>query len=262
MIICDPRKGSGELLPYFRPYDVPVQLLEIQCGDFAFYIEGPDGVQLAGFERKVITDLMTSKRDNRLQGFQLPNMSEVYPNFCHLIVEGIWQAGESGMIETWQSKGWRTTKPAMKYREIDHFLAELQYKRGIYVERTSSRQATVAYLVSRYKFFNDQVWSQHNRTEKIYALCNPLNAPGLGSKRGGFIKRTVPTLERQLLQVDGVGSDSYWVGARYGNMENFMLASPEEIAETMVERNTKEGRKQARLGQAKAVKMWRAEREK
>lgn len=262
MILCDPRRGSGELVPYFRPYDVPVDdTTLLSAGDFAFWGDGPDGMELVGFERKVLSDFMTSKRDHRLGGFQLPNMSEMYPNFNHLIIEGIWRAGTSGMVETHQGKDWRTTKPAMMYRELDHFLAELMYKRGIYVERTSDRAQTVAFIVSRYKFFNDQVWTQHNRTEKIYAPCNPIEGANGRSRRAGFVRRTVPVLEKQLMQVAGVEADAYWVAKVYGNMERFMLASELELSEVVVERNTKEGRKPGRLGPAKAMKLWQAVRE-
>lgn len=264
-LMLDPRKGSGELLPYFKPYDVRVEVMNLDCSDACFYGEGPEGMEMIGFERKVLSDLMQSKRDNRLQGFQLPKMSEIFPTFSHLIIEGIWQSGSSGEIETHVGSTWRSTKPLMMYRELDHFLAELTYKRGIYVERTANRQQTVAYLVSRYKFFNEQVWSQHNRTEKIYAPCNPIQGAGLsagGGRRSGFTKRTVPWLERALLQTHEVGADAYWVAKVYGNMENFILASIDELAEVMVERNTKDGRKQARLGPAKAKKLWNALREK
>jgi ERCC4-type nuclease len=265
LIIIDPRKGSGELLPYFRPYGIEVSEQIMDAGDFAFFGEGPDGIELMGFERKVITDLMTSKRDNRLQGFQLPNMSVLYPNFSHLIVEGIWRASEeNGLIEGNVGGGWRALKPHMTYRELDHFLAELSYKRGVYVERTSGRAATVAYLVSRYKFFNEKVWTQHDRTEKVFAPCKPVEGAGTNRPhRAGFSSRTVPCLERQLMQVDGVGpGDAYWIARRYKSMEAFMGAGVEEIAEVQVERNTKEGRKKARLGPAKAKKLWEAERER
>lgn len=260
MILLDPRIGSGELLPYFRPYDIPVELTPLDSGDACFFGNGPDGDGLMGFERKVITDLATSKRDNRLQGFQLPKMSETYA-ICHLIVEGIWRPGEGGLIEVWCGKGWRAMKPTMMYRELDHFLAELSYIKGIFIERTSDRAQTVAYLVSRYKFFNDKHWSQHDRTDKIYAPCNPTQGANGRSIRSGFIKRTVPTLERQMIQVDGIGNDAYWIGRRFGNMETFMKHSIAEIAETVVERNAKEGRKEGKLGLAKARKAYDAERE-
>lgn len=261
-ILVDPRRGSGELIPYFRPYDIPVQETLLPSADFAFYGELETGMELIGFERKVITDMATSKRDNRLQGFQLPNMSEDYA-MSHLIVEGIWQANDTGHIEVRYGKSWRPLRPSMAFRELDHFLAELEYKRGIYVGRTSTRQQTVAYIVSRFKFFNEQVWTQHCRTEKIYAPFSGSDDGGgvRGSRRSGFIKRTVPTLERQMAQVDGIGADAYWIGKRFGNMEELMEYSADEIAETEVERNTKEGRKKAKLGPAKAMKIWRAERE-
>lgn len=262
MILLDSRLGSGELLPYFRPYDVPVQLMELESSDMCFYGDGPEGMELVGFERKVLSDFMQSKRDNRLHGFQLPRMSESFPTFSHLILEGIWQAGESGMIETHQGSSWHVTRPAMMYRELDHFLAELTYKRGIYVERTANRQQTVAYVVSRYKFFNDQVWTQHNRTEKIYAPCNPVQGAGSGrAKRSGFIKRTVPVLEKMLMQVTGVEMDAYWVAKHCVNVFEIMKLSSGELSGIIVERNTKDGRKQARLGPAKAEKIFRALRE-
>lgn len=265
MILLDDRIGSKELLPYFSPYNVPVELTRLDSADAAFFGNGPDGPELIGFERKVISDLATSKRDNRLQGFQFPNMAEMYPNFIHLVVEGIWRSGNGGQIEVMHGKGWVALRPAMMYREIDHFLAELQYIRGVHVERTANRSDTVAYLVSRYKFFNDQSWSQHDRTDKVYTSCGVDEEQGRrhgSSVRSGFIKRTVPILEKQLMQVPGVGADAFYVAQRYGNMERFMEAQPMEIAEIEVERKTKEGRKVARLGPAKARKLYDAERER
>jgi ERCC4-type nuclease len=262
MILIDPRRGSGELEKYFRVYNIPYTEQFMEASDFAFYGEGPEGMELVGFERKVLSDFMQSKRDNRLQGFQLPKMGEIFPTFSHLILEGIWRADpETGMIQTRYGKAWSTTRPAMMYRELDHFIAELTYKRGVFFERTAGPDQTAAYVVSRYKFFNDQVWSQHDRTEKIYAPCNPAMGPGGRSVRSGFRQRHVPTLEKMLMQVSGVESTAYWVAKEWGNVEKILEATEMQLAGTFVEQNTKTGRKPVKLGPAKAKKIFEAMRE-
>lgn len=261
MILIDPRAGSGELASNFKPYDIPIQLTNLDSGDFAFYGEGPEGISLIGFERKVISDLAQSKRSNRLHGFQLPNMSVDYA-VSHLIVEGIYRSGETGLIEVRNGKYWNALRPTMMFREIDHFLAELAYLKGVFIERTADRQQTAAYVVSRYKFFNDQVWTQHDRTEKVFTTSNSIRPMAAGrSMRSGFTRRVVPALEKMLMQVQGVEGDATWVAKRYLTMQAFMQAGVEELAKVQVERNTKEGRKMGRLGPAKAEKMWKAVRE-
>lgn len=265
MILVDPRRGSGDVVDYFKSYDVPVQLTQMEYGDFAFYGNGPDEAAiLCGFERKVLGDMIASMRDKRLAGHQLVGLMENF-QVRGLILEGIWQAGVGGLLEVSGGGNWKPYRPggtsAIMYRELDHFIAELEYVHGVVVERTSNRSQTAAYIVSRYKFFNDRCWEQHDRTDVIYAPFTATVDGGSAVQRGRFTQRTVPKLEKMCAQLDGIERMAFGIGGRWKNMQRLMAAGVEELSETPIEQQGAKGKKTVRLGIKRAESIYRQLRE-
>lgn len=262
MILVDPRRGSGELVTggFFKPYDVPVTLTQLEFGDFAFYGNGPDNeAVMVGFERKVLSDMVTSMRDGRLSGHQLPGLFNGTYAVVHIVVEGVWRCGRGGLIETRFGKEWgaygrnkRGGKPVL-FRELDGYLATLQYKRGVVVAYTGYPDQTAAYVVSRYKWWNEKVWEQHRSDEQIYAPF----VTTVGARRAGFGGgRTVPVVEKMIAQLVGVDAAAYSIARQYPTMESLMEASIPQLAATPIDQHGKGGKRVVRLGAKKAESVW------
>ena len=229
IILIDERVGSKELLPYFQPYDVPVELGHLSFGDFAFWGNGFDGPVLIGLELKNIHDLISSMRSDRLSGHQLPGLFATYA-FVVLIVQGIWQCGKGGEVEVAVRGGWaplRTGSRPVLYREVDHYLATLEHKRGVVVKYTANAGQTAAYVVSRYKWWNDKEWAKHDYDEAIY---NAYDAQAV-TRRGSFTRRTVGPVELVASQMPGVDKKAYAFGKRFKSVEELAGASVKELCE-------------------------------
>ena len=268
MLIIDPRSGSGELQPLFRPLGVDTSLQSIEAADFLHYGNGPSGLELIGYERKALGDMISSMRDKRLTGHQFPAMMEMYQQI-YIIVEGKWRIGATGAIEVprW-GRGKLSWGPmyakskSILYTELDHYQAEYEHKYGYKVTfaHTQDQNHTAAFIASRYRFWNDREWNQHDRTNAIYSAYDPSAAAG--GRRAGFVRRTVPYLEYALSDVDGIDKAAYVLAKKFGSMERLMGMTVEQIARTTIEQNGKAGKRSVKLGESKACRIYEALREK
>lgn len=232
MLLLDPRVGSGELLPYFKPYDVQVEVQHLDAADACWWGNGHDGPVLVGAERKIITDLIASMRSNRLSGFQLPRLLDAY-GFVYVVIEGIWQCGKNGEIEVYggtrrgRQGGWiplRMGSRGVLYREVDHYLATLEHRVGVTVKYTANREQTVAYLVSRYKWW-EKDWYKHDSFEAIYSSYEDK----IVSRRGSFVRRTVGPVEYVASQFPGISKKAYEFGKRFKTVHELVCASEAEL---------------------------------
>ena len=268
MILIDSRIGSKELIPLFAPYDVPVRESTLEFGDFSHLGNGPEGLIWIGYERKVLTDMIESMRLNRLGGYQFPGCFETY-QVTHLVVEGIWRIGRTGIVEIPRSGEWKPQyigNQTILGSELDHFIATHVYKRGIVIERTANRDQTVELIVSRYKWWNDKTWDQHRSDDVIYTVYKPVEGSGSG-RRASFTRRTVPLLEKLLAQFDGVDAVAYSVAKclldLFGDQwwDGLRMLTADDLASIPVEQNSKKGRRMVKLGPAKAKRIWEQLRE-
>ena len=268
MLLIDPRVGSGELAPYFRPLGIDTSIQQMDFGDFAHYGNGPEGLVLIGYERKRLGDMVQSMRSNRLTGHQLPGLLEMY-HHATIIVEGEWRIGSTGAIEVpkwWNRK--RTWGPlyagkrSMLYIELDHYQATLEMKHGhqITFAYTIDPRATATYVASRYRWWNDKEWHQHTSDVGLYRKYDPSSASG--GRHAGFVRRTVPYLEYALSDVDGIDKAAYVLAKKFGSMERLMGMTVEQIARTTIEQNGKSGKRSVKLGESKACRIYEALREK
>jgi ERCC4-type nuclease len=226
MILLDSRCGSKELLPYFRPYDVTVSLTTLEFGDACFSGNGPDGPEIIGYERKTLHDMVNSMRSKRFAGYQLPGLMNTYSR-VGLIVEGIWRAGEGGVAEINVYKKWFALKVGQQpimYRELDHHLATLEYLCGVMVYLTGRPEQTVAYLVSRYKWWNDKQWSQHQSHLQIYAPCE------VQRRRGSFIRRVPGLVEKVAAQLPGVDRKAFELARKFKTVRGLVMAREGDLA--------------------------------
>jgi len=226
LIWIDPRIGSGELLPYFKPYDVEVEVTQLDYGDAAFYGNSSDGAVLIGVERKNLRDLITSVRTKRLSGHQLPGLFETY-SVVMLVIEGVWECGPNGEIVEPRYGGWlslRIGNRAVMYREVEHYLATLTHKCGVIVQYTTKPTQTVAWLVSHYKWWQKE-WKEHQSDDAIYA------PEGVTNNRHRFTGRAIGPVERVAAQLPGVDRKAYAFGKWFKSVKDMVDADEKELME-------------------------------
>lgn len=234
-IWVDPRIGSRELLPYFSPYGVTVELEKLEFGDVMFQGNGPSGVEFIGIERKIITDLIQSMRSNRLSGHQLRGLLETYQH-VELVVEGVFRCGTSGELEINYGRDWRAFRLGrggrpMMFAEMSHYLMTLENVCGVKVVCTANQVQTVAHIVSVYRWYNDKEWDQHNSHDKIYVPeLGDERAKGGGGRRVGFQMRKPPgPVELVASTFPGVSSKAWEFGKVYKRVEDMVNDSVEGL---------------------------------
>jgi ERCC4-type nuclease len=237
MILIDSRIGSKELLPYFKPFGVQVELTELEFGDLCWDGNGPSNSSvMIGVERKTIHDLISSMRSKRLSGKQLPGLLRTY-DYVYLVVEGITRVGEQGQMEIWLRKGWvplrvgsypqrdPTSAPRMGsgtilYTEIDHYLSTLTHLCGVSVISTSNPTQTVAWAVSRYKWWSDKRWEQHHAHKEIYAPPP--------EQRGRRMFSQVSLVGKMAAQITGVDRKAFDVEKKFKSVREMVNAEVKE----------------------------------
>jgi len=229
VIWLDPRVGSGELLPYFKAYDVEVEVEQLEYGDACWWGEGHRGLCLVGVERKVIGDLVSSMRSNRLSGHQLPGLLESYYH-TYLIVEGIWQAGVSGEVEVITSGGkWvplRLGSRAVLFREVDHYLATMEHKVGLTVMRSANRGQTVAIIASRWRWWQKE-WTKHDSNEAVYSPYEEERR----TRRASFTQRRAGPVELVASQFPGISKKAWEFGKRFKSVSELVSATEKDFCE-------------------------------
>lgn len=208
--------GSKELEPYFKPYDIPVERMDMDFADFAFWGEGIDGQSFIGVERKTIGfyttedgsgrlggDFVASMRSKRLSGHQLKGLFDTY-DYVFFLLEGIWKCGEQGEIIVPAGRNnWiplrQGNRPVM-YREVMGHLMTLRFVCGGYAERTGGPAETAAWIVALYKWFQ-KPFAEHNSHLGIYAP-EPVRQRG---RRGSFTFMPVSDVAKVAAQMPGIG---------------------------------------------------------
>lgn len=238
MIVLDPRIGSGELESYLRAYDEEIRVNKLDCGDAYWWGSGPDGPVKVGVERKVLGDLVSSMRDNRLSGFQLPKLLKTYP-FRYLLIEGVYRVGEGGIIEIYGGKKkrgmgratsvWtplRAGSQPILFREVDHYITTLEHRAGFNVAYTGNKEQTAAWIVSRYKWWAKD-WDKHDAHEAIYAPYEQ----ALQARRGSTVIRRAGSIEMVAAQFPGVARKAYEFRKLFGSVRKMVNATPMALAE-------------------------------
>lgn len=262
MLYLDPRVGSGELLEYFKPYDVDIEDKEyLAAADIAWWgngvdYKGDETPVMIGAERKILTDMIASMRSNRLSGFQLGRLLDNY-KWVYLILEGIWRPGPSGEIQVkiWNYKlkklAWGPLlvgHSPILFRELDHYLATLEHRVGVEVVRTADKEETAAWVVSRYKWWQES-WYRHDSFEAIYA---PYEDQRKG-RRGAFSMPTIGAVEVVAAQFPGVGKSAFDFGRAFRCVHEMVNAEEGRLAGVEIKQKMKAGGvRVVKLGAAKA----------
>ena len=167
-IIIDDREDPS-ILKQLQRYGVPVSVSRLDYGDCA--IQACDG-RLIGFERKRLTDLITSMTNRRLSGHQIHGMMQTYDR-VELIVESLWRPQpNTDKIEVWSGKGWITlfnpkNREAINFRQIDSYLYSLTEMSGVRVWKTASLTETASLYASRWHWWQKD-YELHRSHDVIY----------------------------------------------------------------------------------------------
>lgn len=120
------------------------------------------------------------------------------------------------------------------YRELDHWLATIEEKlsyetgRQFRVVRTSDPAQTAAYVVSRYKWWNDKEWDEHDSYKVIYSpdVPNPSNL-----RRSGFSLPQPGPVEEVACRFPGVREKAWNFGKVFDNVVDMVNADPKRLEE-------------------------------
>lgn len=202
MISIDERTGSKELLTDLRKFGVDCDIAGKLAADFEFVGNGPDDdTIMVGFERKTITDLISSMREKRLAGAQAKAMIDTYQR-RFVIVEGLWRCGDSGLVEILCGREWRVARGQIRYAEMIRFLASMREFGGFIVVRTSTQLETARYIAEEWHWWNDKLWSEHTTHRTLYNPDPTKRANG----RPSLWRRDSPLLELWLGKLPGIDS--------------------------------------------------------
>jgi ERCC4-type nuclease len=175
VMLLDPRKGSGDLLPILKSIGVNVEHKFLDFGDAQIVGRGPnDRPILVGVEiKKTNHDLLSCIADNRFVGFQLPGLLTSY-ELAYLLVEGQMTSDEYGNLKVWTGRKWDNPPfGTWKYEAICSWVHTLQNKAvqvenaaEFRVEYTANRRGTAVWLMSLWKWWQD--WEGHESHRRAF----------------------------------------------------------------------------------------------
>jgi ERCC4-type nuclease len=208
LILVDPRAGSADYLTPLRNLGAPVESVQMEFGDVAFYASK----RAIGIELKKLNDMLQCIVTGRFSGHQLSGLARSFDDVW-LIVEGFWRPGDDGVLETWKRGGWEPVqlgKRRWMYRDFDNFLTTIEVKGGVRVKRTASEGETARVIYGLYNWFQDvdghRAHLALNRAGRDGALfVRPTLArrvaaelPGVGFERSSDVASAFPTVRRML----------------------------------------------------------------
>lgn len=225
----DPRAGSGPLFPLLKSRGVKgVTLTQMTYGDIAIDGNGPGGMPVAiGIEYKKLGDMVQCIENGRFTGHQLPGMLESYDQI-HLLVEGIWREGRSGLIEVPRGSSWQPMSRGMTASALWGFLHTMSNKLGLKVSHTGTTSQTVDWLYHLNRWWTEKEYEEHkahlafDNSAALSLVSRPSlrrriakELPGIGWGRSGDVARHFPSVidmliagEQEWTSIKGIGKET------------------------------------------------------
>ena len=175
VILVDRRQGSTELAPIIKRIGVPVDVVELPYGDFAFDGQGPKGPISIGVERKTLHDLLNCIDDARYV-MQKTGMAQLYDK-SFLIVEGMWKPHdpEGWLMEGFQGgTSWgicRYRSQRTLYSKLRRYLFSVALS-GVIVLYSRDIFQTAYDLTELYNYFSKK-WTGHTSMVEVQKLAIP-----------------------------------------------------------------------------------------
>lgn len=168
MVLVDNRAGSVDLIAPLRTLGVEAEPTTLEFGDVCFSGRGPnDSFLNIGIEFKKLGEMVTSIRDGRFTGVQLPGLSPVveHPTYdrAFLLIEGLWTHNKAGLVSQWSKfrQSYTPIPGRMSAAEYEKHLLTFELCGGISVMQTNTRADTLRWLVNTYHWFTDKAMDQH-----------------------------------------------------------------------------------------------------
>ena len=249
MILIDPRRGSGELAPFFKNKGVPFQLVdEMPASDFCFEGNGPDGRFLIGVERKTVKDMLTSIRSGRFSGHQLIELQQMCKR-VYVIIEGIYGPAPDGLL----------CEPHRSGGKTEWYYVTLGTQRFMY-SFLENAQTSISEVCRGWLWFR----RSSNKEETAHMVVNLYNEWNKPYDRERVTDASVDThveiltkwsvTRRVAKELDGIGtSSSRAVEQHFGSVEEMVKATEAEWSEVELPR----GKGKRRLGKVGAEKIYR-----
>lgn len=204
MVIVDDRAGSRDLIQPLKKAGLPVTSTRLDFGDVAFEGRGEQGAPVnIGIEYKHLPELVSSIRDGRFAGGQLPGLTgpdKMYDR-SWLLVEGIYRHDDRGFLTTYKGRyrGWEPLKGSMHAVEFEKHVLTFEVCGGVTVRFTNSQADSVRYLQSLYRWWTDKNLDQHTSHLAVHTPHNivPLSDfrqavyrfPGVGLKVSAAVEQ-------------------------------------------------------------------------
>lgn len=174
MMIVDERIGSRDLLTPLQRFGVPADLGRLEYGDFAFVGKGLQGADvIIGIELKESRDIVKSMQSGRFAGHQLLGLAaSATPMYdrAWLVTEGIWRAGEGGVLEHF-ARGWHKVsvgaRPVM-LNDLESWILTQTIRGGMSHWHCATRQDTIRFLSVLYRWWTEKELQEHRSHEAIY----------------------------------------------------------------------------------------------
>lgn len=171
MILVDYRAGSKELhAPLAKIFGAPlVSVEELPFGDISFTGKGAAGSTLEiGIEYKKLGEMMTSMRDGRFSGHQLPGMlgpKGMY-DYAFLLIEGDWHIDDDGYMTTLQFRRgkrpeWKRAPGNMRAAEYGKHLLTYEMCGGIRICNSRTQNDSVRVIADLYRWWTDRAIDEH-----------------------------------------------------------------------------------------------------
>lgn len=149
---------------------LPTEETILDYGDLFWEGKGAAGTTVTvGIEFKKLGELITSIRDGRLAGHQLPGMQRY--DYRWLLYEGDWRRDDATglMLEYKGPKlGWKPLHGKMPASEFQKHLMTYLVCGGINAQHTRTRAATLEFIRDGYRWFSDRALDEHASLSQIH----------------------------------------------------------------------------------------------
>jgi ERCC4-type nuclease len=198
MLLVDDRAGSNDLVVPLQRLGLPAELSRLEYGDLAFVGRGEGKTTVdIGIEFKKLAELITSIRDGRFAGHQLPGMNLTYTHYW-LLIEGAWKSNTKGEIIVPHRHGWHPIQTGMTASAFNKHILTFELCGGCHVHFTNTRVDTHRFICSLYRWWTDVAMDAHTSHLAVHTPVGliPLSPfrqaicswPGIGRKTSKAIE--------------------------------------------------------------------------
>ncbi len=176
MLLVDYREGSKDLVAPLRKMGLEVEESHgMAFGDIMFIGRGDGGKPVSiGVEFKQVRECVESLRTERLQGFQMRGMRDMF-DYSYLLLEGEVLYDKAGALQ--RRIGKRQFKPLpgrMSVTELYKRSIVLHLCGGLNPWITHTRQDTLKWIEALYRVWTDKDLDRHDSHLAIYQAPPPI----------------------------------------------------------------------------------------